>query len=86
MSFLPPPPPPTTGATSLATAEIVGDGALVSRFGVEEFVTDGVILLKDVTLGKESTKTLEVKKMRRTKITGGTHTFDFTKTGIKVVD
>ena len=75
-----------TGATSMVTAEIVEDGESVSRFGVEEFTTDGVFVLKSVTLGKESTKTLEVKKMRRTKVMGGTHAFDFGKNGIKLTD
>lgn len=72
--------------TAVVTAEIVNDGGSISRFGVEEFATDGVFVLKSVSLGRESTRTLEVKKMRRTKITGGTHTFDFTKNGIDITD
>ena len=76
----------TTGATSMLTAEIVENGGSVSRFGVEEFTTDGVIVLKSTSLGKESVRMLEVKKMRRTNIVGGTHSFEFGKDGIRVTD
>lgn len=75
-----------TGATSMLTAEIIDNDTRISRFGVEEFTTDGVFVLKSVSLGKEATRTLEVKKMRRTDIVGGTHTFEFGKDGIKVTD
>ena len=74
------------GTTAVVTAEIVENGAKTSRFGVEEFATDGVIVLKSVSLGKEASRTIELKKMRRTKINGGTHTFDFTKNGIEITD
>lgn len=76
----------TTGATSLLTAEIVENGHKASRFGVEEFTTDGVIILNSMSLGKESTKMLEVKKMRRTNIDGGNHTFEFKRDGIDLID
>ena len=75
-----------TGATAVVTAEIVENGSSVSRFGVEEFTTDGVIILKASSLGKDVARTLEVKKMRRTNMIGGNHTFEFGKDGIKVTD
>jgi len=75
----------SAGATSVVTSEIVDKDGL-SRFGVEEFTTDGVMVLKSTSMGKETVKTLEVKKMRRTNIDGGTHTFDFNKNGIDLTD
>jgi len=73
------------GVTALLTAEVSGDGQ-TSRFGVEEFITDGLIVLRAVTMGKTATNTLEIRKMRRTDISAGIHTFEFGKSGIKVVD
>lgn len=74
------------GMTAVVTAEIVDHGTKISRFGVEEFATDAVIVLRSILLGTESSRTLEVRKMRRTKVMGGTHTFDFKKNGIEVTD
>jgi len=74
------------GMTAVVTAEIVEHDKKISRFGVEEFATDGVIILRSVLLGTEASRTLEVRKMRRTKIVGGTHTFEFGKNGIEVTD
>ena len=72
--------------TALVTAEIVENGNKISRFGVEEFATDGVVVLRSVLMGTESSRTLEVRKMRRTAVVGGTHTFDFKKNGVVVTD
>ncbi|RLI90137.1 MAG: hypothetical protein DRO65_03300 [Candidatus Altiarchaeales archaeon] len=54
------------GVTAILTSEIVEGSNALSRYGVEEFVVDGVILLKYAGLGGEYDRSLEVKKMRRT--------------------
>jgi len=75
-----------TGVTAILTSEIQEGSNKISRFGIEEFIVDGVIVLRSVPLGKIVQRTLEVKKMRRTKIEEGTHSMEFYKDGIKVVD
>jgi KaiC/GvpD/RAD55 family RecA-like ATPase len=61
-----------TGVTSLATSEILDDdigervGSL-SRDGVTEFVADGVIILNLFGIGEGISRTILVRKMRRTK-------------------
>jgi len=61
-----------SGATSLLTAEVPKEDG-ISRFGVEEFVADGVIVLRLTTIGSTTSRTLELVKMRRTKMEGGSH-------------
>lgn len=55
------------GVTTIMTAEIPkkDDGAS-SRYGVEEFVADGVIVLKGLGVGGEMGRRLVIEKMRRT--------------------
>ncbi len=72
------------GVTVLLTSEIVGEG--FSRLGVEEFLADGIIVLKSIPIGKTNQRTLEVRKIRRTKISDGIHNIEFYKNGIKVLD
>jgi circadian clock protein KaiC len=55
-----------SGATSMLTAELVGDAHKLSRFGVEEFMTDGVIVLYFLGIGEVPYHSLQVRKMRRT--------------------
>lgn len=69
--------------TSLMTSEIPEGDKGVSRYSVEEFVADGVILLKGPQLGDIS-RQLMVKKMRRTQIDDGTYDLVFTGDGIEV--
>lgn len=61
-----------TGSTCVIISEIVGEaptestGGKYSRFGVEEFVADGVIVMHYTGLGGEYDRTIQVLKMRRT--------------------
>ncbi len=55
-----------TGCTSLVTSEIMEDSKALSRFGVEEFVVDGVIILNYLGIGEETNRSLQIRKMRRT--------------------
>ena len=55
-----------TGATVLITAESPEEGRTITRFGVEEYVTDGVIVLHYTGFGGGTYYSLQVRKMRRT--------------------
>jgi len=72
------------GVTTLLIAE--ARDSTHSRYGVAEFVTDGLIRLDYEVLGKELARSLLVVKMRQTKIDGGQHAIDFTKNGIEIID
>jgi len=53
------------GLTVVLTVETPGDpGGTLSRYGVEEFVADNVVLLRNVREGSHRRRTLEVLKMR----------------------
>jgi KaiC/GvpD/RAD55 family RecA-like ATPase len=54
------------GVTSIITAEMPEDSGALSKFGVEEFVVDGVISLHYMGIGESSYGSLQVRKMRRT--------------------
>lgn len=59
-------------ATVLMTAELPNeDSGKLSRYGVAEFIADGVIKMEVVSIGKESFGDLKVRKMRRTDIRRG---------------
>lgn len=53
-------------AVVLMTAEIAEDSKALSRYGVEEFVVDGVIILNYLGIGDVSSRSLLIRKMRRT--------------------
>ncbi len=74
-----------SGATSLLTTEITDTNKL-SRFGVEEFIVDGVIVLNYLkySRGAGSPRSLEIKKMRRTNHGKETYAFEITNKGIVV--
>jgi len=75
-----------TGAVVFLTSEIPAGTEKLSRFGVEEFIVDGVIVLRAMTTGKVSVRTLEIKKMRRTAHDEGTHSIEFADKGIEITD
>jgi len=73
-----------TKAVVLMTAEIPEDMKGLSRFGVEEFVVDGVIVLYYTNIGMESFGNIEIRKMRRTAHKHGIFPTRITKRGIEV--
>ncbi|MBW6451354.1 MAG: AAA family ATPase [DPANN group archaeon] len=73
-----------TGCTSILLSEIPENTKQLSRYGVEEFVADGVIVLYYMSLGNGAFRNIEVRKMRRTNHKNGTYPLTITKTGIKV--
>ncbi len=54
------------GVTSLLTAERTEEEAIVSRHGVEEFVADNVILLRNTLEHEKRRRTIEILKYRGT--------------------
>ena len=75
-----------TGAVVILTSEIPSGTEKLSRFGIEEFIVDGVIILRAMSTGKVSVRTLEIKKMRRTKHDEGIHGIEITDNGIVITD
>jgi KaiC/GvpD/RAD55 family RecA-like ATPase len=71
-----------TGMTSLGLAQKVEGMPGETVDIVSEFKGDGLITLKSVAVGKTLNRTLEIKKLRKTKIDGIPHAFEFTKEGI----
>lgn len=72
-----------TGATSVLTTETTKPGQL-SRFGVEEFVVDGVLLLQMISAGETCFRTMQVRKMRRTEHGMSVYPYQITKKGMVV--
>ncbi len=74
-----------SGATTIISTEIPeGSGGKLSRYGVEEFVVDGVIVLTYLNVGEDSFGNIEVRKMRRTQHKHGVYPIKITEKGIIV--
>ena len=54
------------GVTALLTAERVDDYGPVARFGVEEFIADNVMILRNVLEAENRRRTIEILKFRGT--------------------
>ncbi len=72
------------GVTTIATSEVPKDSVWYSRDTYTEFACDGIIHLKSTSIGGDVQRTIEVVKMRNTKMRGGINTFDFTPKGIVI--
>ena len=68
-----------TGVTSIITTEIPQNSGTYSKYGVEEFVADGVIVLNYGSLGGRATRTLHIRKMRGTKHSEHLHPMEITR-------
>ena len=56
----------TLGVTAVLTAERVAEYGEIARFGVEEFVADNVIILRNILEGEKRRRTIEILKFRGT--------------------
>jgi KaiC/GvpD/RAD55 family RecA-like ATPase len=72
------------GCTSLVISEIVPGKPGISRFGVEEFVTDGVIVMRRYLSQETYKRGLTVLKMRGSEHSQSIHDYEITKNGITV--
>jgi len=70
------------GVTSFVTTETLGEG--FSRYGVEEFVSRGVIKLDIVEKENKFVRTIYVRKMRETNFTMEKYPFGIESDGIKI--
>lgn len=72
------------GCTSLIISEVPEGSKKLSRFGVEEFVVDGVIVINYLGIGEECNRSIMVRKMRRTNHGKDVYPFEITDKGIVV--
>ena len=70
--------------TSILISEIIPGTKRLSRFGVEEFVSDGVILLHNFSIGGEYRRALSVWKMRSTEHSKKIHPYKISSEGFVV--
>ena len=72
------------GITSIITTETPEGKGGISRFGVEEFVVEGVIGIYNIKLGSKRVRGIEVLKMRGTKHSQKISLMEITSKGIVV--
>ena len=72
------------GVTTLLTSELYEESKSLSADGVSEFITDGVVLLRALTLGDQLNRTVEIRKMRYTKIVGGIQSYEISGQGVSI--
>lgn len=63
------------GLTAVMTAERTAEYGEIARFGVEEFVADNVVILRNVLEGEKRRRTMEVLKLRGTNHQKGEYPF-----------
>ncbi|VVB61333.1 DNA repair and recombination protein RadB [uncultured archaeon] len=73
-----------TNCTAMISSEITEDSKLLSRYGIEEFVTDGVIVLYFMGIGSQGFGSVQVRKMRRTNHAKAVYPMEITDNGIVV--
>jgi len=76
------------GITTLVTSEVSEGENKFGKYGIEEYVVDGVIVLHYMGIGTRSNRTLHIRKMRATKHSEDLHPIEITPKGmtIKKVD
>lgn len=72
------------GATTIMTTERVEEYGPVARFGVEEFVSDNVAIVRNVLEGERRRRTIEILKLRGTTHMKGEYPFTITNHGINI--
>lgn len=72
------------GATTIMTTERIDEYGPVARFGVEEFVSDNVVIVRNVLEGERRRRTIEILKLRGTTHMKGEYPFTMTNDGISI--
>lgn len=72
------------GVTSIMTTERIEEYGLVARYGVEEFVSDNVVIVRNVLEGERRRRTIEILKLRGTTHMKGEYPFTITKDGVNI--
>ncbi len=70
--------------TSIMTTERIDEYGPVARFGVEEFVSDNVVIVRNVLEGERRRRTVEILKLRGTTHMKGEYPFTITDEGINI--
>lgn len=73
------------GVTSIMTAERTEEHGPISRFGIEEFVSDEVIVLRHDLQNERVRRTLQIYKMRGSRHNHSEFPFVISEDGIKVI-
>lgn len=73
-----------SGVTAVLTTEAPEGEDKITRFGVEQFLVDGVIKLDVLSVGGGSSRSLSTVKMRRTNIDTKSYGLRITDEGLKV--
>lgn len=74
-----------TSATTVLTTEMKEkNNEYLSRYGVAEYVADGVIMLDYLSMGEESFRNIEIRKMRGTAYEPGAYPFEITDDGLEL--
>ncbi len=73
-----------TGLTCLMTSEMDETGTKFGKYGVEEYVVDGVIVLHYMGVGTQTNRTLHIRKMRATHHSEDLHPLRIGQNGITV--
>jgi circadian clock protein KaiC len=72
------------GVTTVMTTERLDEYGPVARFGVEEFVSDNVVINRNVLDGERRRRTMEILKLRGTTHMKGEYPFTITDDGINI--
>ena len=73
-----------SGVTSIMTSEVSEGDNKYGKYGVEEYVVDGVIVMHYMGVGTQSNRTLHIRKMRATNHSEDLHPIGIGKKGIDV--
>jgi KaiC/GvpD/RAD55 family RecA-like ATPase len=72
------------GITTIGIAQKVEGMPGETVDNVSEFKGDGLIVMNSAAVGKTLNRTLQIKKLRKTRIDGIPHNFEFTEGGISL--
>jgi len=72
------------GVTTIITTERTEEYGPVARFGVEEFVSDSVVIVRNVLEGERRRRTIEILKLRGSTHMKGEYPFTITNNGINI--
>src|SRR3989344_1351072 len=72
------------GVTTVMTSEVAEGENRFGKFGIEEYVVDGVIVLHYMGMGNRSNRTVHIRKMRATRHSEELHPMEISESGIKV--
>ena len=69
---------------TIMTSETSKSGDWYSRDTLSEFICDGIFQLRSTSIGTDLQRTIEIVKLRNSKIKGGIYSIDFSKNGMKI--